>query len=209
MKLRTHNLATKRAALGLGLCGFLLVNGSVDASDHNDAPAGGVEDRPVDIGDLYAWNTADGNLAIIVTFSGYAAPANPPQFDADVLYGMHLDLDGDAIADENIYARFGQDAEGNWGVRVEGVPGESNIEGALESTMVGEGGTQVYAGVRDDPFFFDLEGFGDTLATGTVSFMSDRDFAAAQNTAAVVVEIPLSSLGDPSSIGVWATTARK
>lgn len=203
-------LTSTPAAAGLVLASALLVNGTVDASDHNDAPAGGVEDRPVDIGDFYAWHTEDGNLVLITTFSGYSVPAVPPEFDADVLYGMHIDTDGDAVADENIYARFGQDPDGNWGVRITGIPGEADaLTGALEENLHGASAARAYAGVRDDPFFFDLQGFQDTLATGTVAFDNTRDFAAAQNAAAIVVEFPLSALGDPASLQTWATTARK
>lgn len=196
--------------MGLTFGLAVLVTDSVDAADHLDAPAGGIEDRPVDIGDLYAWHTDAGNLVMIVTFSGYANPAVPPQFDPDVLYAFHVDTSGDAVADFDVLARFGQNAAGDWGVRFEGIPGEAAaLEGPVEDVLMGDGGAMAYAGVHDDPFFFDLDGFRETVMTGTLSFMASRDFAAAQNTAALVVEVPLAALGASGAINVWATSGRK
>jgi len=58
----------------------------------------------------------------------------------------------------------------------------------------------LFAGLRDDPFFFDLNAF---LA---VSFCSPgMNFFNGLNVSAIVVEVPSDLLG-PSNIGVWART---
>ncbi|MCA9729372.1 MAG: DUF4331 family protein, partial [Candidatus Eisenbacteria bacterium] len=68
----------------------------------------------------------------------------------------------------------------------------------------------VFAGWRDDPFFFDLAGYQMTLQTGDLSFDSTRDSFAGLNVTAIVVEMDLSAaLGSGSKINLWATTGRK
>ena len=60
-----------------------------------------------------------------------------------------------------------------------------------------------------DPFFFDLQGFTDTLGTGTLSFDDMRDGFAGQNVTAVVIEVPVAAAIDGnSSLSLWATSAR-
>jgi hypothetical protein len=69
-------------------------------------------------------------------------------------------------------------------------------------------GVKVWAGLFDDPFFFDLQGFRDTLNTGTLSFDSERDFFAGQNLTAVVIEIPKDLIDTGAPVDVWGATAR-
>ena len=64
-----------------------------------------------------------------------------------------------------------------------------------------------WAGLREDPFFFDLTGFQETLSTGTVSFVNDRDFFAQKNISAIVIELETEDLGG-TTLQVWATTSR-
>jgi hypothetical protein len=76
-------------------------------------------------------------------------------------------------------------------------------------------GLSVFAGQRDDPFFFDLLGFLNILGPGTSligcggpSDHPERNFFAGRNVSSIVLEVPSSMLtGDGgSNIGVWATT---
>jgi hypothetical protein len=67
----------------------------------------------------------------------------------------------------------------------------------------------VFAGLRDDPFFFDLQGFQDTLATATVAF-TGADALAGLNASAIVFEMDSATLvGNGHNISAWATTGRK
>lgn len=203
-----NKLATAGAAVALTVLALRATD--VVAGDHHEAP-GAEADPAADIADLYAWH-AGGNLIIGLTWGGYALRGDPATYDPDVLYGLHIDTDGDNTADHDIYARFGQDADGNWGVQVENLPGTTApVSGAVETNLAGEGNTQVFAGLRDDPFFFDSEGFKMTLSSKTLSFDSTRDFALFQNATTLVVEVPLTGLanGGSAAFKVWATTARK
>ncbi len=69
------------------------------------------------------------------------------------------------------------------------------------------GGGKVFAGLRSDPFFFDLAGFqGSVLGMGDRRFCdADKvDFFAELNANAIVLQVPDAALG--RTIGVWAVT---
>jgi hypothetical protein len=109
-----------------------------------------------------------------------------------------------------IEVRFGKASGSNsFGVQVRGLPGVAGtIEGAVETDLVKDG-VRLRAGLFDDPFFFDLQGFRDTLATGTLSFNNQRDFFAGQNLTAIVISIPRDRIENGANlVDVWATTAR-
>jgi hypothetical protein len=181
------------------------------AADHLDPPARVMLGDSADIGDLYAW-AADGSLNVVVTFGGPLAPAEGQAgaYDPDVLYGIHIDNDADNTSDIDIFARFAQNDLGNWGVQIVGLPGSTGtIVGAVEENLA-DGTAQAFTGLRDDPFFFDLAGFNETLMTGTLAFDPTRDFFAGQNITALVLQMPLdaaSGLGG-GNLSIWAVTAR-
>ncbi len=134
----------------------------------------------------------------------YAGPTDPvagetAMYDPDVLYGIHIDTNQDQVADHDLWIRFGQNASGNWGMQVEGIPGGDPAmqSGPVEFANTISGPTDAYfwAGLRDDPFFFDLQGFMDTLSTGTLSFVNDRDFFAGKNISAIVIRLQTSDSG--------------
>ena len=106
--------------------------------------------------------------------------------------------------------RFGPGAGANeFGVQVSGMPGVTgDIVGPVETNLSKDGVT-VRAGLFDDPFFFDLVGFRQTLSTGTLAFDNQRNFFAGQNLTAIVMEIPRSRIENGTNpIGIWSTTAR-
>ena len=79
---------------------------------------------------------------------------------------------------------------------------------------------RAFAGMRDDPFFFDLQGFLNITApldadpsNDADSFIgcsgqgSRPDFFAGTNVSSIVLEVPDSQLnGDSTNIGYWAAT---
>ena len=192
---------------------FLLAGavGIAYAADHLDPPDRVVLGDAADIGDLYAW-AADGSLNVILTFGGPLVPAADQSgaYDADVLYGIHIDNDSDNGSDIDIFARFAQNDLGDWGVQIVGLPGSTGtIVGPVEENL-NDGAAVAFTGLRDDPFFFDLAGFQETLMTGTLAFDPSRDFFAGQNITALVLQMPLDTvngLGD-GNLGIWAVTAR-
>ncbi|MCA9708617.1 MAG: DUF4331 family protein [Myxococcales bacterium] len=122
-----------------------------------------------------------------------------------------MDNDGDNEADQTVWVRFGQSPSGAWGVEFEGIPGGSaEVIGPVNTELDAGLGLRAFAGVRDDPFFFDLDGFQATRATGTLSFDPERDSFAATNVTMIVVEMSIDGVAAGSdTLALWATTGRK
>ncbi len=210
------NMREKISGLALVMAG-LAYAGTAVAADHIEAP-GAAADPAADIADFYAWHTKDGRVEAIITVASAGSSAASAVYDADVLYGIHIDNTGDAVADIDIWIRFGQDSKGEWGMQVLNLPGADSdtIEGPVE-TMI-EAGTNllVWAGHAEDPFFFDLEGYQNVLASGSLfngadlQFDSSRDFFAGLNVTAIVVEMDAASVVDAfNTMQIWSTTSRK
>lgn len=193
------------------LVGLTTVGFFAFAADHSEAPATKA-DNAADIADFYAWHEGD-KLVTILTYAGLqATTANQAAtYNEDVLYTINIDNTGDNEADLNVNVRFGKNSKGDWGIQVENLPGTSElVVGPVETTIDAGNGLSVFAGLRDDPFFFDLEGFNETLKTGTVSFNNERDSVAGLNVSSIVLEMNLAETkGSGDSLNVWATSARK
>jgi hypothetical protein len=192
------------------------------AADHAEAPTA-TADPAADIADVFLFRAA-GKLVAAVTFSGAPAPRTrvdgaTGRFDRDVLYTFHIDRDRDAVADIRVDARFGQNGLGQWGVELENVPGAGAryLFGPVEQVVTAPGGLRFYAGLRDDPFFFDAQGFNATLASfgddsapdGQVLITSTRDSFADRNVTVIIFEMDLAAAtGGSAEIYFWGTTAR-
>lgn len=214
-------LVSRKRAIAAGsaaLVTALLAAGQPRAADHADGPqASG--DPAADLGDLYAWVNGD-RLVVIVTYAPLLEASDAPVFDADVLYTIHIDNDDDHEPDHSIWVRFGQNMSGEWGYRVENVPGLGfAFQGPVDTVVDGDVQTRAWAGLADDPFFFDLEGWQDTVANiagdpsgpGNLAFEFDRDSLAGLNTMVIALEFPLDAAvlpGEPI-IQVWAETGRR
>lgn len=198
-------LGTTLVAAALGT--ISVSGGEVIAADHVDGPEA-IADPAADITDFFAW--AEGNsVYFVLAYAGLSEAGTPALYDRDVLYGIHIDNDGDGIADSDIWIRFGQDTDGEWGVQVEGLAGGDAIVGPVDEIIEAPLGQQVYAGLRDDPFFFDLQGLMATTSTGDLSFDNTRDFFAGVNVTSVALEVALDAVaGDGEPFTVWSTTRR-
>ncbi len=183
------------------------------AADHNDPPGrvmGASADRASDIGDLYVFTRGE-NTVFVVTLAGPNMPVagQAGTYDRDVLVQVWIDEDGfgAGTAPRSIDVRFAQNASSHWGVQVSGFPGAAGpVAGAVEQVNTVTGGGRYWAGLRDDPFFFDSAGFRTTLMTGELSFDSTRDGFAGQNITAVVLEVPNTAID--ATFDAWATTSR-
>ncbi len=198
---------------------ILAVQQGAPAADHLDPPArtdpamDATPDVPADIADVYTWSTGT-SMVVVLTFAGPQATTLPAKYDRDVLYTINIS-NGSAkfVPTFPIKIRFGQDSAAGanqFGVQVTGLPGVAGgtIVGPVETNLVKDGVT-VRAGLFDDPFFFDLQGFRTTVSSGTLSFDKNRNFFAGQNLTAVVIEIPKDRIANGANpVGVWATSAR-
>jgi len=169
-------------------------------------------DRAADIADLYVFHDLQ-NVNIIVTFAGPQSITEPATYDRDVLYTINIsNAEPRTTPNFVIRARFGQSGAGasnQFGVQVTGLPGVTGpLEGPVESRLTANG-VSVQAGLFDDPFFFDSQGFRETVNTGTLSFNNQRNFFADQNITAIVVQIPRARLENGTNVlDVWTTADR-
>lgn len=201
--------------LSLATAAILFAPGvGIIAADHLDPPArtdpsvDDTPDRAADIADIFAWHT-DTSVILALTFAGPQATDQPATYDPNVLYSINVSNSAPrTTTDIPIRFRFGTGAMDQFGIRVTGLPGVTGaIEGSVETTLEKDG-VKVRAGLFDDPFFFDLQGFRETANTGTLSFDSSRDFFAGQNLTAVVIEIPKDRIDTGALVDVWGATAR-
>lgn len=197
---------------------FLADTAPAPAADHLDPPTrtdglmGAVHpDVPADIADVYAWYT-DTSVVIAMTFAGPQPGPNPAVYDRDVLYTFNVaNAFPRTTPTFQIRVRFGQDISkgaNQYGVQFSGLPGGNSIEGPVE-TVLSRNGIKAFAGLVDDPFTFDLQGFRTSRTSGTLAFSNSRDFFFKQNDTAMIVEIPRSLVQNGSQpLDIWATSAR-
>ncbi len=198
-----------RAVAALGVVTLLALG--AQAADHRESSLT-IGDPAADLADVYAWHDdVQRTLVAAITFDGIKTPTPGQEgtFDPDVLYTLNLDNDGDNVADLQIHTRFVVLPAGQTFVVVQGIPGlPMPVIGPVER-VVRRDKARVFAGLRDDPFFFDLEGFRQTLMTGTLSFVGTRDTFAGKNATAIVFEMNLdAALQGGTNVNLWATTAR-
>ena len=183
------------------------------AADHLDPPSrtnvGANSDVAADIADVYFFHFG-GNVVLALTGAGPKAAGLPGVYDRDVLTRFHISNDGTPGTDEFVIeARFGRDPLGNWGVQFTGIPGSSGPMVGPVQTTITDGPVRATAGVFDDPFFFDSEGFSETRATGKLSIRNDRNFFAGKNDTSLVMEFPRAAVTFGSfPLTVWAETRR-
>jgi hypothetical protein len=212
------------AALAFGIPG--------GTADHRDAP-GVNEDPRADINDIYAFvNPNDGNVVLAMTVNPFQIGGAPGiAFGQDVLYEFKVDNTGDNVEDLVVQTTFGpvlsSSTPQTFSVRGPAKPRTAgtassllltdtpSITGDANGSVVTASGNVVkaFAGVRDDPFFFDLI-FGFRLLGispgGPLSRAPGIDFFAGINCSIIAVEIPPNVLKGSAGnvLRIWATTGR-
>jgi hypothetical protein len=212
--------------LGLATAAALIARRG-SASDHRDS-ALLTTDKAADIADVYTFRSPanSNNTVLAMTVSGFIPPAEAgtTYFDPNVLYQWKIDNNGDAVEDLVLQA-YVTGSGSNQVVHFRGpatpvtsgttnrvLPGSDavtvQISGTGAPTVATGGGLTVFAGPRDDPFFFDLVQFKHIIAGDTTAFRNPGiDTFAGNDLLALVVELPSTMLGAPS-VGVWGTTSR-
>jgi len=149
------------------------------SADHQDGPAT-TSEPPADINDVYSW--IDGSNAILAMTVYPAAPTGA-QFSNNVQYVFHTSsvsafgaaADAGAPVPLDVIATFDATQKIKlWVGTTEYVTGDASQTSGLSSA---DGKVKVFAGLRADPFFFNLDGFHNTTATveavaggGTLTF---------------------------------------
>ena len=170
------------------------------AADHTDGPMASA-DPAADITDLFAWTSADGkslNLAMDV----FPAASATSKFSDAVQYVFHTAsrpaFGMPAGARQDIVCTFDS------AQRISCWAGSSYVTGDASNTAglaSGDGKLRVFAGLRDDPFFFNLDGFKDAVA--------DVKATAAANGLPAPDAAGCYNLGNPGTSGTIANALVK
>jgi hypothetical protein len=222
----------KMKILAGGFIGISVLGGILFAADHIDAPAvtgAGNTSLSTDITDIYAFQSPADNskMVFVVNTQGLLAPAatGTAQFASNVMYEVNIDNTGDNVEDLVIQCLVQNGRMRVYGPVAVGTPGTAstvNTSGPVTEVNVtsysagspivttSSNGISVFAGPRDDPFFFDLSRFKEIIAGTQTGFRNPGvDAFAGTNVMSIVVEVPKSMLGSAATINVWGETKSK
>lgn len=182
-------------------------------ADHLDSPSAKIDER-VDITDVYIFHPNRTNLERTVLalnvnpFAGKIGQTTFRPSDDGSIYEIKIDTDGDALSDIAFRFTFANSGNGQTVTAKRATGGQSrgpeNLGTVLASGATGavitNGDVSLFAGLRDDPFFFDLMGFLHGL-----NFTTHTDFFKGGNITAIILEVPSSMVGS-GNVGIWART---
>jgi hypothetical protein len=195
--------------------------GPVSGADHGDAPLAKAN-HAEDIADVYAFAGSGGNVVLAMTVNPLTMPGDTPAFDSAGLYQFRIDNTGDAVPDVTYNVTFGAAAgDGSQDLTVKRATGadadaltdsgdtvvSGKSTGGMNTAVINNmGGVKAFAGLRDDPFFFDLNAFKAGLAFRNPG----NNFFAGLNASAIVLEVPSNQIlaSGSTMAGVWAVTSK-
>lgn len=222
----------KKKQVYAALTGLLGLTAIFLAADHIDAPS--AAGTTADIADFFAFEPTEGSgsTVFIVDLQSNVLPDLAyGSFDEDVLTEINVDLDGDLIEDRVIQAiprsgimYFFMSDDPQTGTSSSVYTGNP-IGSVVISTTAAEVETtsdniRLFAGPRQDPFFFDFFQFnaviGGMAPEGFLPPEEASDTFDGSNTMSIAIEVPNSLLGTPTgqnALGIpvyktWVTTNR-
>ena len=184
----------------------------VDASDHIAVTK---TNGPLDINDVYVFKgRSSGHTVLAMTVNpAVNLGIGPSTFAPGAEYAFNVDTNGNSRLDRQYVIKFGKpNSKGVQSYAVTFRKGDDHrtIARGRTGRSNWRNGVGSFAGVRSDPFFFDLLGFlGSVKGQGTRRLDDGKqtDFFVGLNTLAIVLEVPNSRLGGSGrNIGVWGTT---
>ncbi|MFS4467987.1 DUF4331 family protein [Maribacter sp. 2210JD10-5] len=223
----------KKSKLFTGLGVIVITGAFLIAADHIDAPS--AMGTTADIADFFAFEPTTGsdNTVFAVDLqSDVLDGLEYGTFDESVLTEINIDTDGDLVEDMVIQAIprdgrmyfFGPVAPTTTGlssqVLVDVPLGDVEISTTTAITETTASGISIFAGPRQDPFFFDFGRFNEVLAPSPEDNsgfnVPGTDTFDGANTMSIVVEVPNSLIGEATGTNViglevyktWITTNR-
>jgi hypothetical protein len=238
VNLSRFGMARALSLVGIVTLGILAgLMPAVYGADHGDAPNAS-NDAAGDLNDVYAFVDPNDNsrVVLIATLRGFIPAgenANFGQFDHRIATTFELETTGDAVADAFIAVTFSPQTSRTTpqtatvtGVVLPNGPlttiftapttiSTTNTTAPPQTvTTDAATGIRFFAGMTDDPFFFDIPAFGRFVASVLAGapdpalLTRGRDSFAGYNTMAIALSIPRSTLGGLEHLGVGARTFR-
>ena len=238
--LRNRKFALLALVLTVGLALLLAPTPRISASDHADSPIN-ANDQGIDQGDTYAFLDPNDNSKVIVilTVRGFIAAGenvNMGFFDPTVRFRFNIETTGDARPDEFIDVTFSPRTATNAPQTATIVLpfGDTFTAPTTISSLAATAPTQTittdpatgvsfFAGMTDDPFFFDIPAFSrfrTSALAGAPDFTQlqrGRDSFAGYNILSIALSVPVAYLriiptaSNPGAniIGVDSVTQRQ
>lgn len=201
------------------------------AADHLDAPLVRADGR-LDITDIYAFQDGASNTVFVMNVNPLAGvlATSSLTFRSNTLYEFRIDNTGDAVEDVTYRVQFSDPgSDGSQNVILRKATGNQARQGAGGKTIAHgrtapagsatgavipvEGGGKLFVGLRDDPFFFDLNAFTKFQHDGNpADFCSPGvDFFKGLNVTSIVLEVPTDPLLGSSApiIRPWGTVSEQ
>jgi len=204
------------------------------AADHGDAPRLG-SDRGADIADVYLFLDPNDNskVVLIFTIGGFIVPGEATNFgifDPNIRYVLQIENTGDPRPDRFIDVTFTERVSTNppqtatvrmpdGSVFTAPVTPISNTADTAAAPVITTqtNGVAFFAGLTDDPFFFDIPAFGRFVASvragspNPTVLQRGRDSFAGYNVLAIALSIPAPLLRGTAGnvIGVDGLTQRR
>ena len=234
---RNKRFSAFSLALSLFLTLVVIPAQQIGAADHGDGPAVGA-DRSADLNDCYMFLDPNDQTKVVLlnTFHGFIVPAeavNFGVFDPNLRYRFEIEASGDAIPDGFIDVTFSEKINSG------ATPQTATISSTFFPTFTAPttppnlsptaptpvvttdagSGIAAYAGLVDDPFFFDIPAFSRFVASVMAGapdpsqFNRGRDSFAGYNTLSIALSIPVSllrsRLGVANSLGLSVRSQRR
>ncbi|MGA2230839.1 MAG: DUF4331 family protein [Tepidisphaeraceae bacterium] len=221
---------------GLALSALFAFVPQVRAADHGDAPLVS-QDQGADIGDCYLFLDPNDNSKIVMAFDvhGFIVPgenANFGNFDSTIRFRFNISNTNVPAPDMSIDVTFsplvnksvGQIATVRFSTgqtfQAPATPSDSASETEPTRIVTTDPATGVsfFAGLTDDPFFFDVPAFDQFLnsvnagAPNPAVFNRGRDSFAGYNINMIAMDVPLSLVrgaGNNTKIGLFVQTQRR
>src|SRR6266571_4321833 len=193
-------------------------NKEVHMADHLDAPGlmSPNMDAEIDITDHYAFQKpGDANKSILIFNVNPLAPTLADSFEHEAIYEIKVDTDADAVAEIAFRITFSPKINGRQTASVRRATGanaagnnkgghviinQAPVSFGREAIVTESGPYKFFAGIRSDPFFFDLLGFLNGFK------FTGSDFFIDKNVFAIALDIPSRLLGTNPKVGVWTRT---
>ncbi|HZS06003.1 MAG TPA: DUF4331 family protein [Blastocatellia bacterium] len=224
-----RKIAFVALALTLAVGTLLLPAPPAGAADHGDAPIAS-NDRSADLNDLYFFldPTDNSKVVMIITVHGFITPpeaVNFGIFDPAVRYRLELETTGDAVPDHFIDVTFSAKSGASTNPQTATIRSTffstftapttvPNLSGTPPTPVIttdSASGISFFAGLSDDPFFFDIPGFNRFVASvlagsaDPTQLQRGRDSFAGYNTLSIAYSIP-RTLINPLLQGAAGTT---
>lgn len=236
-KMLFNRAGTAFLVAAMAFMNLVVPPGRALAADHKESPFV-TEDPLADCGDSFIFlSPVDNNrVNLSITVGGFLPPQqllNDGFFSPQLLYRFEIENTGDATPDRFIDITFAPQTSRTVGqtatIYPNGIGQKSNrftapaTAGNLSATASPfvvttnpSNGWSFFAGMTDDPFYFDIPAFGRFVASVTAGnpnpgvFNRRRDAFAGYNTHTIALEMPVSDLRGPAGavVGMNAVTLR-